>query len=44
MRKLSKREMILVAGATMVSMAAGIAIGCMKEKMRMDSCCIIDEM
>lgn len=44
MRKMKKKELMILAGATIVSMAAGLVIGFMKEKMKMDTCCIIDEM
>ena len=36
--------MMILAGATVVSMLAGIVVGCMKEKMKDDTYCIIDEM
>lgn len=45
--KMSKDKMnwMLLIGGCMVSMAAGMVAGCMKEKMKkMDSCCIIDEL
>lgn len=44
MKKMSKKEMMILAGATVVSMLAGIVVGCMKEKMKDDTYCIIDEM
>ena len=44
MMKMSKKEMMVLAGATIVSMVAGIVVGCMKEKMKDDTYCIIDEM
>lgn len=44
MKKIKKKELMILAGATIVSMAAGLVIGLMKEKMKMDTCCIIDEM
>lgn len=44
MMKMSKKEMMILAGATVVSMLAGIVVGCMKEKMKDDTYCIIDEM
>ncbi len=44
MMKMSKKEMLVLAGATMISMMAGILVGCMKEKMKNDTYCIIDEM
>lgn len=44
MMKMSKKEMMILAGATVASMLAGIVVGCMKEKMKDDTYCIIDEM
>ena len=44
MMKMNKKEMMVLAGATIVSMLAGIVVGCMKEKMKNDTYCIIDEM
>lgn len=44
MMKMSKKEMMVLAGATIVSMLASIVVGCMKEKMKDDTYCIIDEM
>lgn len=46
MKKMNKDKMnmILIAGATIISVAAGIAVSCIKNKMKMDSYCIIDEM
>lgn len=44
MRKLSKKELMVLALASVVSMAAGIVVGCLKEKMMKDTYCIIDEM
>lgn len=44
MMKMSKKEMMVLAGATIASMLAGIVVGCMKEKMKDDTYCIIDEM
>lgn len=42
--KMSKKEMMVLAGATIVSMLAGIVVGCIKNKMKDDTYCIIDEM
>jgi hypothetical protein len=42
--KMNKKEMMLLAGASIVSMAAGIMVGCLKNKMMNDTYCIIDEM
>ena len=42
--KMSKKDMMILAGATVISMAAGIVVGMMKEKMMKDTYCIIDEM
>lgn len=44
MMKMNKKEMMLLAGASIVSMAAGIVVGCLKNKMMNDTYCIIDEM
>lgn len=44
MQKMSKKELLILAGASLVSMAAGIVVGCLKEKMMKDTYCIIDEM
>ncbi len=44
MNKMSKKDMMILAGATVVSMVAGMVIGCIKTKMEEDTCCIIDEM
>ena len=44
MMKMNRKEMMVLAGATIVSMPAGILVGCMKEKMKNDTYCIIDEM
>ena len=37
MQKMSKKDMMILAGASIVSMAAGIVIGCLKEKLMKDS-------
>ena len=42
--KMSKKEMMILAGASIISMAAGIVVGCLKEKLMKDTYCIIDEM
>lgn len=40
----NKKEIMILAGSVLASMAAGIIVGCLKEKM-MNSCyCVIDEM
>ena len=39
-----KKDMMILAGSIIVSMAAGFAIGCIKEKMMGDCKCIIDEL
>lgn len=44
LKKINKKDVMILAGATVASMVAGMIIGCMKEKMKMDSCCIIDEL
>ncbi len=42
--KMSKKDMMILAGASLISMAAGVVVGMMKEKMMKDTYCIIDEM
>jgi hypothetical protein len=42
--KMSKKDIMILAGASIVSMAAGIVVGCLKEKLMKDTYCIIDEM
>lgn len=44
MKKLNKKDMMILAGATIVSMVAGIVVGCVKNKMKNDTYCIIEEM
>lgn len=44
MMKMNKKEMMILAGATVMSMVAGIIIGCIKNKMMNDTYCIIEEM
>lgn len=44
MKKMSKTDMLILAGATVASMVAGIVVGCMKEKIKKDTYCVIDEM
>lgn len=45
MKKMNKKEMMILAGSVVGSLAAGIIIGCLKEKMMNDACtCIIDEL
>ena len=44
MERMNKKEMMILAGATVMSMLAGIVIGCIKNKMKNDTYCIIDEM
>ena len=41
---MSKKELLILGGASIVSMAAGIVVGCLKEKLMKDTYCIIDEM
>ncbi len=45
-KKMSKKEMMILAGSIVASMAAGIIVGCLKEKfMSENECtCIIDEL
>ena len=42
--KMSKKDIMILAGASIVSMSAGIVVGCLKEKLMKDTYCIIDEM
>lgn len=42
--KMSKKDMMILAGASLVSMMAGIVVGCLKEKMMKETYCIVDEM
>lgn len=44
MERMNKKEMMILAGATIISMAAGIVVGCIKEKLKNNTYCIIDEM
>jgi hypothetical protein len=44
MQRMSKKEMMILAGASIISMAAGIVVGCMKERLMKDTYCIIDEL
>lgn len=44
MKGLSKKDMMILAGATIASMVAGIVVGCIKNKMKDDTYCIIEEM
>ena len=44
MQRMSKKDMMILAGASLVSMMAGIVVGMVKEKMMKDTYCIIDEM
>lgn len=37
-------KMMMLAATAVVSMAAGLLVGCMKERMKINSCCCIDEM
>ena len=40
-----KMNIMIIVGASAISMMAGLAVGCLKEKMKnMETCCIIDEM
>ena len=40
-----KKNIMIIVGASAVSMMAGLLVGCLKEKMKnMETCCIIDEM
>ena len=41
----NKKNIMLMIGTGVISMAAGCVIGMIKEKMKsMDTCCIIDEL
>ncbi len=43
--KMNKKEMLVLAGSVMASLAIGMVAGCLKEKMMNKACtCIIDEM
>lgn len=44
MKRMNKREMMVLVGTGVVSMLAGIVVGCIKEKLKNDTYCIIDEM
>ena len=44
MQRMSKKDMLILAGASIISMAAGIVVGCLKERLMKDTHCIIDEM
>ena len=39
MERMNKKEMMILAGATVMSMLAGIVIGCIKNKMKNDTYC-----
>ncbi len=40
----NKKEIMILAGSVIASMAAGIIVGCLKEKMMNKCYCVIDEM
>lgn len=45
LKKMNKKEMMILAGSVIASMAAGIVVGCLKEKLMNNACaCIIDEL
>lgn len=44
MKKLNKKDMIILVGASTIGMLSGIVIGMVKEKMKLDSYCVIEEM
>lgn len=45
MKRMNKKEMMILAGSVVGSLAAGILVGCLKEKLADNACtCIIDEM
>lgn len=46
MKRMNKKEMMILAGSVVASMVAGIVVGCLKEKfMNENACtCIIDEL
>lgn len=44
MKKMNTKDMALLIGASAVSMLAGMIVGCIKEKMKLDSYCVIEEM
>ncbi len=40
----NKKEIMILAGCVIASMAAGMILGCLKEKMSNSCYCVIDEM
>ncbi len=44
MKKKYAKDMLILIGASAVSMIAGMVVGCVKEKMKSNTCCLIDEM
>ncbi len=44
MKKMNKKDIMILVGASVVSMVAGVVVGCIKEKMKMDSYCVIEDM
>ncbi len=44
MKKLNKKDMMILAGATALSVVAGIVVSTVKNKMMNDTYCIIEEM
>ncbi|MGN1372060.1 MAG: hypothetical protein ACI4XM_07305 [Candidatus Coprovivens sp.] len=44
MKKISKKEMMILVSASVMSMALGIVVSCIKNKMKNDTYCIIEEM
>lgn len=40
----NKKEIMILAGSVVLSMAAGMVVGCLKEKMSNSCYCVIDEM
>lgn len=40
----NKKEIMILAGSVIASMAAGMVLGCLKEKMMNNCYCVIDEM
>lgn len=40
----NKKEIMILVGSLVVSMATGLLIGCLKEKMNKECCCVIDEL
>ncbi len=44
MKNMNKKDLLILLGASTLSMLSGIVIGCIKEKIANNTYCIIDEM